>query len=300
MGLQTCSLNRNRDRRELSAHGTLSFPCAGYSTLYSDDREDSIPWHWHEEIELIFIKSGNLDLYLPQKKFHLKKGELFFVNSNILHSAAAVPFCELHSLVFHPHLITGAGDSVFAVRYINPLTRCEAASGCLIEESIFHTDEFISAFQALARDMPGYEFMVRESLSHVCFALCQKYKEEIDGQSTSGSQSGIRIRTMIDYIQCHYQDRLELSQIAGSAGISERECLRCFKREIQLSPIQYLLKYRIAQGASMLLENSDMTVSEISIACGFDSPGRFSQLFRRYYQCSPREYRNSASRRPPG
>lgn len=83
-----------------------------------------------------------------------------------------------------------------------------------------------------------------------------------------------------------------MSDISSSAGISERECLRCFQKTIQLSPIQYLLKYRIMQGAEMLLKNPADSISETAVFCGFDSPSNFAKTFKRFYNCTPREYRN--------
>ena len=52
---------------------------------------------------------------------------------------------------------------------------------------------------------------------------------------------------MLEYIHQHYHENLDLTQIARSADIGNRECLRCFKRSIQNSPMQYLLKYRTTQ-----------------------------------------------------
>ncbi len=43
MALQACGLNLNRGLKELQPHGTLAFPCAGYSALYTDKPEDIIP-----------------------------------------------------------------------------------------------------------------------------------------------------------------------------------------------------------------------------------------------------------------
>ena len=55
--------------------------------------------------------------------------------------------------------------------------------------------------------------------------------------------------------------------------------------------MQYLIKYRVTQAASLLLKNPDKSIAEISIQCGFESPSNFSQMFKRYYRCTPREYR---------
>jgi len=290
MGLQKCTLNLNRAFKELQPHGTLEFPCAGYNKPYTDSADDVIVWHWHEELEIVYIKEGHLKLQIPGKTFHLTGGQGFVINSNILHFAVAEPYCELHSLVFHPLLITGNEDSVFARKYMTPLVKCTSFDGCLLDGDS-PTDHFTAAFSALSSDAPGCEFTVREHLSSIIFYLCQKYGQEIGGDCAEPDQDTIRIRKMLDYIHSHYSESLELAQIAKAADIGERECLRCFQRAIQISPMQYLLKYRITQGASMLLQNPGSSIAEVSSQCGFDSPSNFSQMFKRFFTCTPREYR---------
>ena len=130
MALQDCALNLNRTGRELQPHGTPDFPCAGYSSVYTDSAGDVVPWHWHEDLEIIYVESGHLRLQVPGKTFHLKQGEGAVINSNILHFAAAEPLCELHSLVFHPLLVTGEKDSVFSRRYVAPLLQCRSFYIC--------------------------------------------------------------------------------------------------------------------------------------------------------------------------
>lgn len=295
MSLQKCGLNLSRSNEELQPHGTPSFPCAGYDAVYTDGAEDIIPWHWHTEFEVIYIKSGNLKLQIPEKTFHLKQGEGIAVNSNILHSAAAEPYCELQSFVFNPLLITGSADSVFAEKYITPLVSSPAFDGCPFrltshEQELFEK-QFTEAFHALSGDLPGYEFTVRQSLSGICFSLCQKYGRGQPSEHPGLAPDNLRIRTMLDYIHSYFSEDLSLAQIAEAANIGERECLRCFRRTIQISPMQYLIKYRITQGASLLIREPGKSISNIAQECGFDSPGNFSQLFRRYYKCSPKEYR---------
>ena len=99
---------------------------------------------------------------------------------------------------------------------------------------------------------------------------------------------------MLQYIQDFYAEPIPLTKIANAAGLSERECLRCFHRMIGGTPIQYLLKYRLMQSAAMLHAAPTACIAEISAACGFDNPSYFSKQFRRFYQCTPREYRNAA------
>ncbi len=293
MALQKCGLNLNKVSKELQPHGSLEFPCAGYSSYYSDRPEDIIPWHWHDEIEIIYIENGQMKIRIPSKSFLLEKGDCLIINSNILHYGTAIMECDLHSLVFSPTLISGDENSVFAKKYINPLLSCSDFSDYFIKagsnEKVARW--FCRAFEALAQDCYGHEFIVRENLSRICLFLYAEFNPQTDTPNVPLDQDNLRIRKMLVYIQKNFAENISLSEISNAADISERECLRCFKRTIQLSPIQYLLKYRIMQGAEMLLRNPADSISEIATLCGFDSPSNFSKIFKRFYNCTPREYR---------
>ncbi len=134
---------------------------------------------------------------------------------------------------------------------------------------------------------------MREQLSHICLFLYTQFQQELADRQTAESPDHIRIRAMLEYLHTHFSENLTLADIASVAGIGERECLRCFKKTIQLSPMQYLLKYRMTMGAQMLLESPTQSISHISTCCGFDSPSNFSKMFKRFYHCSPREYRKA-------
>lgn len=293
MGLQTCGLNLNHTKKELHPHGTSDFPCAGYSRQYTDKTKDSIPWHWHEEMEIMYVKTGTLKIQIPSKSYILHAGDCMIINSGILHCAIANPECELHSLVFSPALITGSQTSVFAKKYISPLLSCSSFDWYLLrsgnDKDIIN--DFINAFHALADDVSGFEFIVRENLSKICYFLYRQYEQKFAPENNELNQDHLRIRKMLDYIHDHFSDHLTLSEIAKAADIGKRECLRCFQRTLQVSPMQYLLKYRVMQGADLLIKNPVDSISEIAALCGFDSPSHFTKMFKRFYNCTPREYK---------
>jgi len=294
MGLQVCGLNLDPEGRELLPHGTLDFPCAAYSEEHIDRPGDEVPWHWHEELEILYAASGSLRVQIPAEEYLLSAGDCMIVNSKILHGAWAQPRCELHSIVFSPLLLTGSKESVYAKKYLTPLTACGAFRRVLFDrtENRGEIDAFVRAFEALSQDEPGFEFTVRDKLSGICYALYLRFADSIAGGAASMGQDDLRIQKMLDFIRKRYRDPLSLTEIAKSADIGERECLRCFGRTIQISPVQYLLKYRVMRGAEALLQNPSGSVAEIAADCGFDSPSNFSKMFRRYYTCTPRQYRS--------
>ncbi len=77
----------NREQKELKLHGTKGFPCAGYESYYTDNPEDILSWHWHEEIEIIFIEEGVLNVKIPSESFLLKKGDSLGFYYNIINYA---------------------------------------------------------------------------------------------------------------------------------------------------------------------------------------------------------------------
>lgn len=297
MGLQTCGLNLNNAQKELYPHGTPGFPCAAYEGFYTDRPEQTIPWHWHEELEMAYVKSGSIKFQIPSGSFLLTQGDCIIINSNILHTASGFPKCQLLSLVFHPRLITGTSDSAFATKYLSPLVSYGPFDGFLFrdKEHPLRTSSFLQAYEALACDAPGFEFTVRTALSQICYFLYEQFQPKINSKETGENPDKLRIRMMLEYIHEHFSEPVALSDIAKTADIGERECLRCFKRNIQLSPMQYLLKYRVMKGAELLLREPEKSVSQIALRCGFDSPSHFSKMFRRFYDCSPKEHRNTAN-----
>lgn len=291
MELQKCNLNLGRNRKELKPHGTIAFPCAGFSEIYEKNTE--VAWHWHEEIEIVYVEWGSMDWQVPGKIYHLKEGSLFAVNSGILHHASAKTRCRLNTFVFHRYFITGSDQSVFDEKYIRPLTECCSFDGCLMND--LQTDTLLlcrtyrEALSAYVSGEDGHEFMIREKLSEICMELYRHFRPK---QAQTVWNADIeRIQKMLYYIQEHYMENIALAQIAGAADIGERECLRCFKRCIQTSPIQYLLKYRVMRAAAMLREDRAKSIAEISNACGFESPSNFAQTFKKYFLCTPKKYR---------
>lgn len=154
---------------------------------------------------------------------------------------------------FDPLLLTGNADSVYAEKYLTPLTTC-----CAFRAYQFACGEkeasarcFEDAFEALKMETPGFEFTVREKLSDLCYMLYLRFADSILRSDTALDMDDIRIRKMLDFIQSHFSEGITLDQIAEAADIGARECLHCFKRTISLSLVQYLLKYRVMQSAGL-------------------------------------------------
>ena len=97
---------------------------------------------------------------------------------------------------------------------------------------------------------------------------------------------------MIAYIDEHYAEKMTLDDIAAAGFVSKRTCGNMFDRFLYTPPMKYLNEYRLRKSIE-LLRGSDMTVTEIGLACGFSGASYYAEMFRRELGVSPSEYRKS-------
>lgn len=299
MSVKSCSLNIDIHRHETDNRGTPMFPCGGYITRVGDHIAQNIPWHWHVEVEVLVVCNGTLKLELVGQCYRIQQGEGAFINSSVLQSASKIgeDNCTIKSFVFHPSIIAGMIESAVEQRYVRPLLHCAQLPGIYFKKGVqWHTEvvqNILDAFEYYQSEPFGYEFLVREKLSRIWLLIVSNHQDVLSVQQTSNDIDSLRLKEMLTFIHTNYANQLELHDIAKAVTISKRECLRCFKRTIGISPIQYLLQYRISVAADMLA-NSSMNITEISNQTGFDSPSYFSLIFKKLIDMTPKEYRSLA------
>lgn len=141
----------------------------------------------------------------------------------------------------------------------------------------------------------GYELTTKGILCNVWLLLLEYMNDSIQGGSDRNleSRDEKRVKAACEYMAEHYSEILTLGDIAGCINVSEGECCRCFERVLYVSPIEYLMKYRIYSAAKLLLKKpgSVDSISDLSFITGFNSPNYFNRVFKRYMQCSPGQYR---------
>lgn len=83
-------LRVNKEKRELKTHGTYEFPVNISRKRISSYETGAFPWHWHDEVEMTLILSGEIDYRVNDQSYHLKEGEGLFCNSDALHAGSRV------------------------------------------------------------------------------------------------------------------------------------------------------------------------------------------------------------------
>lgn len=103
-----------------------------------------------------------------------------------------------------------------------------------------------------------------------------------------------RIGEAIDYINNHYTEEINISDLADLCFISTAHLFRLFKKEIGISPIDYKNALRINKAKSLLCD-PECSVNEIAAMLGFENVCYFSRIFKKKTGSSPLEYRKENS-----
>jgi AraC family transcriptional regulator, glycine betaine-responsive activator len=95
-----------------------------------------------------------------------------------------------------------------------------------------------------------------------------------------------KLVSIIERMEINLEDPLSPSTLAKEAGLSTRQLERLFRRYLDRSPKRYYLELRLKKARSLLLQ-TDMSVINVALACGFSSPSHFSKCYRAYYGRTP-------------
>ena len=147
---------------------------------------------------------------------------------------------------------------------------------------------FNQIIQELQLCRPQYEELISLQLRNIFILISRSIMSATKFSSTSEREVSLAMY----YFRTHYNTDINIEKYSESRGLSNCWFIQCFKEITGFSPLQYILKLRIANAQS-LLENTDYTIAEIANTVGYTNPLYFSRLFHKHIGVSPKEYRKS-------
>lgn len=258
---------------------------------------ESMNLHWHRELEFNIVLNGTVLAQVDGIHHELPMGDAIFVNSNILHlTKAKYPKnnTEHMSILFSPEFLSPEGSDIYCEE-IAPLLSNPSFGGFHFSSKIPWQREIIrllsSAAYAHQHPSAGYKMQILSNMCSMWLLLKEGLMQE---QKLSCMDKNIllkeRTQKMLSYIHEHYADPITIQDIAQAAQISRSECFRCFQKFVCQKPFEYLISYRLVKAAE-LLKTTSLSISEISIRCGFNYQSYFGKRFQDYYKMSPMTYR---------
>lgn len=293
--MTTMKISTNREKEQ--QYDVPLLPCNISFSSWQKGGIDSWHWHWHRDLELMYVESGCVQVGCAGKQALLREGDGLFINSRVLHhyQRSGDEACTMYYIIFNPDFITGGAGTIFQQKYIHPLIIDEAFPCQFLRRQNLKDAHILqkirAALQNAGEAKPGYEYDVRYNLAKVLLQLQLTYQPKADKPRHHDPRIE-RLQDMLQFLQEHFSQKISLEQIAASAGISTREAQRCFQAIVRMTPMEYLHNYRLHLAEEMLIDSNE-SILEIGMNCGFANPSHFIKSFREYRGCTPRVFRKN-------
>ena len=267
------------------------------SLIERDDAFFKAPFHFHPELELVYITESYGKRIIGDCIEPFATGDMVFIGSNL-------PHVWLNDEIFYkdfPHLKAKAivlyfNKNIFSKEFyemkevlkINEFFQ-NAEKGIRITGE---TKDFVE--QKLKKLLQKKDFEkiiglleILDILSHskdTSYIASDGYNPKLKHSETD------RLSEVYKYVQSHFMDNISLAMIAGIANLTEQSFCRLFKKRTGKHFVEYLNEVRISSACKYLLD-TDWSVSEIAYNCGYKTVSNFNKLFKNITGSSPKIYR---------
>ncbi|MBR3462115.1 MAG: AraC family transcriptional regulator [Clostridiales bacterium] len=247
--------------------------------------------HFHEDIEIMTIKEGQLSYFVNGRNIVLHKGNTIVVNSNQIHYNMCIDggTAKYVIAVIHPGIL--CNSVAVEMQAIRPIIDNPDLPYLRFRNLSEHTEEIrdlVLGLPAIRHDA----FAVTKQFYQI-WDIIRKQAETLGKTEETISDPGMKsFKSMMYFISNSYQRRITLDDIAASGNISKSLCNTLFHKYVGESPINYLMHLR-ARKVAELLRSGNLSMTEIASLTGFGGVSYMSETFRKFFGKSPREYRKN-------
>ena len=295
-----------KDASEIVHYDTAGIPLYVKSDVLSEYPGMRAICHWHDDLEFIRIRKGEMYYRVNSQTILLKEGDCLIVNSRQLHYGYSRGQKECLFLCILIHPLFFSGNITLYERYIRPFTESDGTGflyfphgaqypGMDTQDVSSDISRLLEKAAALRNGgQPGYELEI-VGLMHILLGrlislgLLVPDPDTGYGISRPDPDSAAQ-RAMVSFLYQNYSGRITLDEIAAAGHVSRSKCCRIFQKYLHQSPVDFLNSYRLDVSRRLLSETS-LSVTETATSCGFSHLSYFSKLFRECYGCTPKEYR---------
>ena len=260
---------------------SLSFQLESITkSKYDSDWHSTL--HTHPFTELFYVVDGKGEFNIQGQRFPVKPNDFVIINPQVEHTELSSPDEPLEYIVLgirglsfsnltpvseggHPFSFFNLRDEQKDIlRYLNAMVQ-EATSQQMSYELMCHN---------------LLEILLIKILRHQHFDL------EVGKQSKATKD----ISFIKHYLETYYHESIQLEDLASMTHLSRFYISHSFKKEIGMSPMEYLIDIRIKE-SKILLRTTNYSISQVADIVGFTTPTYFSKQFRKSTGISPTDYR---------
>ena len=232
------------------------------------------------DYQLIYIASGKAHFYFEEAKEEIiTAGHIVLYRPNELQKYDY--YAEDQTEVYWVHFTGNDVENILDM-YHFPTNEHVIYSGT--------SQDYISLFHKIIQELQFCKDSYENYLSLLLEQLLLLVKRFFTANQQNNSVIHKEVEAAIHYFNEHYQELINIDAYASSLGLSSCWFIRIFRQYTGLTPLNYILRIRIAT-AQTLLESSPYNIAEISRMVGYDNALYFSRLFKNHTGFSPSEYR---------
>ena len=180
-------------------------------------------------------------------------------------------------------------EKQLAVYHLSCFDLASRTTASVNERIIESLKEFMSEYEEAS---PGYRQLLDAASLKIAHLLIRQL---FSIRSTERKMVyRMSVTQAIEYCNQHFGEKISVDDLAHVAHCSASHFSRIFKEETMLSPTDYLLRLRLDY-AKRMLRNQDKSITQIALACGFNSSAYFYHCFSRAFGIGPSEFRKSIS-----
>ena len=237
--------------------------------------------HWHRSVEIFAVKTGSLNFFLNEKKYHLQAGDFVLVNSNEVHSIYAPDPNE--TIVLQIPLGSFAG--YYTEEQFIWFSHSEKSD----DERVFSL--LNEMYERNTEGRTGYELQMLSCFYRLEYLLVTRYRKlEVHEELLKNTKQLKRLGVITGYLKEHSTEDISLEKLAGIFGYSPSYLSRMFQKYAKINYKDYLQSVRF-EHAVKELEETEHQIGDIALNHGFPNSKAFSNLMRKKYGCLPNEYR---------
>ena len=250
---------------EYQHFGVSEYFCKEYGKNFN------FPSHLHRSFELITVLSGNMTVTVDNRIYTVERGEAVLIFPNQLHSLQSEK-CEHMLVIFSPDIVPA-----YQGKTKNKMPK----------ESKITLDEYVLK-EIDALNEQSSKIKMKSILYFVCAALDEK-NEYVETKR----EDERLLYKIFDFVEQSYARECSLEALCQALGFSYYYVSRYFSNLVGMSFNSYVNRYRISK-ACYILNNSDCTVLECALECGFTSLRSFNRNFKIHTGVTPQEYRKNS------
>lgn len=296
MDFYTTNSDYTGSRHVTDKQESVEFHNESTMRIWYNEQPDQYNSHWHTALEIIMPVENFYDVHIADELYRIKPGEVI-----------VIPPGEVHTLIAPP-----SGKRFIFLFDISMITQLKGFAGIqsLLVQPLYITPEtyphiYDEVYQILVQMRNEY-FNKTEYAELVIYSLLLNFFVKFGYNRINADNLFPNVRlykqkeyvqkfnNLMDYIDTHYMEDLNLEDIAESIGFSKFHFSRLFKQYTNFTFCDYLC-YRRIKVAEELLAEPDLSITEIAMQSGFPSISTFNRLFKQHKNCTPSEYRSKSN-----